>query len=65
MVVPVRPRAARERHGRRNAGDERRGARRPGGGLRASAIEPGLEDVFIHLMRRAPEPVTVTGRAEG
>jgi len=34
-------------------------------GLRAVAVEPGLEDVFIHLMRRAPEPVTVSGRAEG
>ena len=27
-------------------------------GLRATPIEPGLEDVFIHLMRRAPEPVS-------
>jgi ABC-2 type transport system ATP-binding protein len=34
-------------------------------GLRATAIDPSLEDVFIHLMRRAPEPVTVSGRAEG
>lgn len=34
-------------------------------GLRASSIDPGLEDVFIHLMRRAPEPLTRTGRAEG
>jgi hypothetical protein len=31
----------------------------------ATAVDPGLEDVFIHLMRRAPEPVTVSGRAEG
>jgi ABC-2 type transport system ATP-binding protein len=34
-------------------------------GLTATAVDPGLEDVFIHLMRRAPEPVTVAGRAEG
>jgi ABC-2 type transport system ATP-binding protein len=34
-------------------------------GLRANPVDPGLEDVFIHLMRRAPEPVTVAGRAEG
>jgi ABC-2 type transport system ATP-binding protein len=34
-------------------------------GLRVGRIEPGLEDVFIHLMRRAPEPVTVAARAEG
>ena len=34
-------------------------------GLRATSVDPGLEDVFIHLMRRAPEPVTVAGRAEG
>ena len=34
-------------------------------GLRAVPIDPGLEDVFIHLMRRAPEPVTVARRAEG
>jgi ABC-2 type transport system ATP-binding protein len=33
-------------------------------GLTANAVDPGLEDVFIHLMRRAPEPVTVAGRAE-
>jgi ABC-2 type transport system ATP-binding protein len=34
-------------------------------GLRATRIEPGLEDVFIHLMRGAPEPVTAAHRAEG
>jgi ABC-2 type transport system ATP-binding protein len=34
-------------------------------GLRATSVDPSLEDVFIHLMRRAPEPVTVAGRAEG
>jgi ABC-2 type transport system ATP-binding protein len=34
-------------------------------GLRATSVEPGLEDVFIHLMRSAPEPVTVAGRAQG
>ena len=34
-------------------------------GLRATPVAPGLEDVFIHLMRRAPEPVTRTGRVEG
>jgi ABC-2 type transport system ATP-binding protein len=33
-------------------------------GLRATRIEPGLEDVFIHLMRGAPEPVTTVHRAE-
>ncbi|MDH5263440.1 MAG: ABC transporter ATP-binding protein [Betaproteobacteria bacterium] len=33
-------------------------------GLRATRIEPGLEDVFIHLMRSAPEPVTAARRAE-
>jgi ABC-2 type transport system ATP-binding protein len=36
-----------------------------GNGLRTAAIEPGLEDVFIHLMRGAPEPVTGARRAEG
>jgi ABC-2 type transport system ATP-binding protein len=34
-------------------------------GLRATAVDPGLEDVFIHLMRNAPEPVTVAGRTQG
>ncbi len=34
-------------------------------GLRAAPIEPGLEDVFIHLMRRTPEPVTVAHQAGG
>jgi ABC-2 type transport system ATP-binding protein len=33
-------------------------------GLRATPVEPGLEDVFIHLMRRAPEPVTVARHAQ-
>ncbi len=32
-------------------------------GLKAEAIEPGLEDVFIHLMRRAPEPVAARPEA--
>ena len=41
------------------------GARRSAAGLRATRIEPGLEDVFIHLMRGAPEPVTAAHRAEG
>jgi ABC-2 type transport system ATP-binding protein len=34
-------------------------------GLRATPVEPGLEDVFIHLMRGAPEPVAVARHAEG
>jgi ABC-2 type transport system ATP-binding protein len=38
-------------------------ASRPG--LRVKQVEAGLEDVFIHLMRKAPEPVTVAARAEG
>ncbi len=33
-------------------------------GLAASPIEPGLEDVFIHLMRRVREPVTTARPAE-
>jgi ABC-2 type transport system ATP-binding protein len=36
-----------------------------GAGLKATAVEPGLEDVFIHLMRRAPEPVSVARSPEG
>jgi len=36
-----------------------------GNGLRFSPIEPGLEDVFIHLMRRAPEPVVAAREAQG
>lgn len=35
-----------------------------GAGLRATRIEPGLEDVFIHLMQRAPEPVTAAREAQ-
>ncbi len=38
-------------------------ASRPG--LRVTQVEAGLEDVFIHLMRKAPEPVTDAARAEG
>ena len=34
-------------------------------GLKAVAVEPGLEDVFIHLMRNAPEPVTAARSVEG
>jgi len=34
-------------------------------GLKAAPIESGLEDVFIHLMRKAPEPVTATARDKG
>jgi ABC-2 type transport system ATP-binding protein len=36
-----------------------------GNGLRVTAIEPGLEDVFIHLMRQAPEPVAAIREARG
>jgi ABC-2 type transport system ATP-binding protein len=36
-----------------------------GNGLRVTAIEPGLEDVFIHLMRQAPEPVAAVREARG
>jgi ABC-2 type transport system ATP-binding protein len=38
-------------------------ASRPG--LRVTQVEAGLEDVFIHLMRKAPEPVAVVARTEG
>ena len=59
----LRRAAARERHRRarrsRRASRARRAAARACG---ATPIEPGLEDVFIHLMRRAPEPVD-RGRA--
>ncbi len=34
-------------------------------GLKATPIEPGLEDVFIHLMRSAPEPVSAARQAQG
>jgi ABC-2 type transport system ATP-binding protein len=45
------------------AASVRRIASRPG--MKAAPIESGLEDVFIHLMRKAPEPVTATARDEG
>jgi ABC-2 type transport system ATP-binding protein len=35
-----------------------------GVGLVASPVETGLEDVFIHLMRRSREPVTATRPGE-
>jgi ABC-2 type transport system ATP-binding protein len=40
-----------------------RAASRPG--MRAVRVDTSLEDVFIHLMRSAPEPVTASRRAEG
>jgi ABC-2 type transport system ATP-binding protein len=33
-------------------------------GRRASPVEPGLEDVFIHLMKGGPEPISATAAAE-